>query len=95
MFRAALLGLGAILVAGALFGLMTGWHTIGLLVFGGVLVLSLLFERYVYKPIGTETPGPGWNKMGERFVDPRSGQTVTVYFNARTGQRRYVTETDA
>ena len=59
-----------------------------------ILLLCLLFERYIYKPIRPEPPGPGWRKTPERFVDPRSGQTVVVYYNPRTGERRYVADTN-
>jgi hypothetical protein len=61
-------------------------------VIGALLVTAVLVERYVYKPIGNEPPGPGWDKTAERFADPRSGKEVTVYFNPGTGQRRYVAE---
>ena len=95
MLRAVLLVLSAILVAVSLVGfVIAGWPAIGPLVFGSVLLLSLLFERYVYKPIRTGAPGPGWSKTGERFADPRSGGNVSVYFNPRTGERRYVADMD-
>jgi hypothetical protein len=53
-----------------------------------------LFERFIYKPIRSDKPGPGWDRTPERFVDPRSGQNVVVYYNKRTGERRYVAEPD-
>jgi hypothetical protein len=59
---------------------------------GAILTLALLFERYIYKPIRPERPGAGWEQTAERFIDPRSGQSVRVYFNSRTGERRYVGE---
>jgi hypothetical protein len=72
--------------------LVTSIAAIGPAVVGTALVLALLFERYVYKPIQTEPPGPGWDKTNERFADPGSGQAVSVYFNPRTGKRRYVAD---
>jgi hypothetical protein len=99
MLRAFALILGFVLIAAALIGTMAGGRAIGPGVIGPgvigvVLVLSLVFERYIYKPIRPEPPGPGWDKTGERFADPRSGRNVAVYFNPRTGERRYVAESD-
>ena len=34
--------------------------------------------------------GPGWAPTAERFRDTESGAMVTVWFNAKTGERRYV-----
>jgi hypothetical protein len=95
VFRDALLIVGAALLAVGLIGIIEGWPLIPAAVFGAMLVLSLLFERYVYKPIRTELPGPGWERTGERFVDPRSGRDIAVYFNPRTGERRYVADENA
>jgi hypothetical protein len=90
---AALVVLAALLVA-AVAGAAAGWHTLPFAIVPAILLVGLLVERYVYKPIRLEPPGPGWDRTAEKFVDPRSGQTVVVYFNARTGERRYVAETD-
>jgi uncharacterized iron-regulated membrane protein len=100
MFRAVLLVLGGVLLiaaSGAAFaerhaGWPVGWPMIPLVVFGALLVFGLLFERYVYKPIRTHAPGSGWQRTAEQFTDPGSGQSVTVYFNPRTGERRYVAD---
>ncbi|MDR3533257.1 MAG: hypothetical protein P4L90_22200 [Rhodopila sp.] len=92
MMRRASLILGTALLAAALAGAVAGWHTLPIAVLAAVLVLGLLFERYVYKPIRPDPPGPGWDRTQERFVDPRSGQNVVVYYNPRTGERRYVAE---
>jgi len=94
MFRAVLLAIGVVLLAGGVLGLVEGCRTIPAVIFGATLVLGILLERYIYKPIRTEAPGPGWDKTPERFNDPRTGREVTVYFNARTGERRYVAEND-
>lgn len=94
MLRSAALLLMAVLLAGALAGAAMGWHTLPFAIAPAILLLGLLFERYIYKPIRREPPGPGWERTAEKFVDPRSGQTVVVYYNARTGERHYVAETD-
>jgi hypothetical protein len=94
MFRAVLLVTGMVLLAGGVLGVIEGCRTIPVAVFGALMVFGMLFERYIYKPIRTEAPGIGWDKTSERFNDPRTGREVTVYFNARTGERRYVADQD-
>jgi hypothetical protein len=45
-----------------------------------VLVWAL-FRRGGYKRRPLETPpGPGWELSEERFIDPRSGETLDVWF---------------
>ncbi len=96
MFRLVLLIVGIVLLGlGLLAVAEVGWPAAGAVVVPAVLVLSLLFERYVYKPIRRDPPEPGWEKTAERFADPGSGQVVTVYSNRTTGERRYVAEPDA
>ena len=90
MLRAALFTIGVVLVIAASAAAFAGWPTIPLATIGAILTLALLLERYVYKPIRMKRPGPGWEETAEKFIDPRSGQSVTVYFNSRTGERRYV-----
>ena len=92
MLRAVLFAIGVVLLIAASAAAFAGWPAIPLVAFGAILTLALLFERYVYKPIRPDPPGPGWERTAERFIDPRSGQSVTVYFNPRTGERRYVGE---
>lgn len=94
MLRPLALALVAALLVLLLVGAMANWHTLPFAIVTVILLLGLLFERYVYKPIRREPPGPGWDKTAEKFADPKSGQTVVVYYNARTGERRYVAETD-
>jgi len=57
----------------------------------GVPLIWLLFRGGGYKrrPL-TAPPGPGWEATGERFLDPRSGELVAVYFCRRSGERAYV-----
>jgi hypothetical protein len=94
VLRSAALILTAIALLAALAGTIAGWHTLPFAVAPLILMSGLLFERYIYKPIRPEPPGPGWDRTPETFADPRSGQTVVVYYNARTGERRYVAETN-
>ena len=58
----------------------------------GILYLALRFERIRYKPLDAEAP-PGFAATPERFIDPSTGAEVQVWFDAATGERRYVTKT--
>jgi hypothetical protein len=57
---------------------------------GLVLTGAIVFERARYKPNSRERPGPDWIATDERFVDHESGEIVTVFYQPRTGERRYV-----
>ena len=92
MTRALAFGLAVILLAAGVIG--AAWHPqmipAGLL--GFLMLAGLMFERYVYKPVGTAQPGLDWERTAERFVDPGTGQTVTVWYHPGRGERRYVAE---
>src|SRR6202521_4226486 len=93
MLRSALLILGAVLTAGALFAAVLGWLPLAwhLVIPGAALLLAMLNElRRRYKPIEPGPPGPGWIETPERFVDPETNDEVTVYYQPSTGERRYV-----
>jgi hypothetical protein len=53
-------------------------------------MFGLLVERWRYKPVTIHRPGPDWVPTNERFIDPESGETVTVFYQPSTGERRYV-----
>jgi hypothetical protein len=55
---------------------------------GGLILLFLLFERGRYRP-PIDPRGVEWKPTGERFIDPASGEMLSVYFNARTNERDY------
>ena len=59
---------------------------------GLVLTGAILFERGRYKPNSPDRPGPDWIATDERFLDHESGEIVTVFFQPRTGERRYVSK---
>jgi hypothetical protein len=94
MLRAVTLVLGCALLIAASAAALAGRRMIPLVVFGALLVFGPLFERYVYKPVRTDAPGPEWQRTAEQFIDPASGQSVIVYFNPRTGERLYVANGD-
>jgi hypothetical protein len=63
-----------------------GWQALAI---GVIVLIGTLFERWRYRPI--EEPAKGdWQRTGEQFLDPSTGQPVEVMFDARTGERRYV-----
>jgi hypothetical protein len=63
-----------------------------LIIWGAILLAALIYERFRYKPLEQKSPGPGWERTSERFVDAESGKTVTVYLEPKTGERQYVEE---
>jgi hypothetical protein len=93
ILRLCVLGAGLLSLA---FGLVTllqgspgGWPPT---VIGSFLVLGVIFERIAYKPVDRAPAGPDWRATEERFVDPTTGATLTVFVKASTGERRYVDE---
>jgi hypothetical protein len=73
--------------------LLVGLILPGLIVFAiwaAIAALGLAFERFRYKPALDAPQGPGWERTEERFIDPSSGETLTVYYHAATGKRAYV-----
>ena len=81
------LAAGGLLVVALLGSLWWDWQ---LAILGLLVVAAVLIERRRYRAVGRDRPGPGWQKTGERFVDPETGRIVTVYFHPDSGERRYV-----
>jgi hypothetical protein len=82
---------GAGLVALGIFLYLSGVKYPGVqtMIFGAVLALAVLVERWRYHNAQASRAG-NWAATGERFVDPQSGQNMEVQYDARTGERRYV-----
>jgi hypothetical protein len=85
---------GIVLLATALFLLcalfavsqdVTAWP---MLLVAALFVAGTLFERFHYR--GSEAIDGDWQPTAEKFIDDESGRPVTVWFNRRTGARRYV-----
>jgi len=91
MLRTALLIVAGVSLAIGLMGIGAGYGW-PLVIWGAVLALGLLYERFRYKPIERTAPGPEWEKTTERFVDDETGRTVTVYMHKTSGDRQYVEE---
>ncbi len=90
MLRSALLVAGLFL-AGiglaclAMPGVYSGWP---FLIWGAVIVVAVLCERWRYRLVRHAEEGR-WQKTGERFEDPETGESVEVLFDPATGERRY------
>lgn len=89
---------GLALIAGALLAVcgIAVWASSGgffLLVASAVVIVTALLEpiygRTVARPIGGN-----WRQTDEKFVDPETGELVTVWFDPATGERRYVDDSD-
>ena len=93
VLRAALIAIGLALMVAAVAFARAGCGlglTLRLALPGLLLVGAVLFERWRYKRLASGRPGPEWVETDERFVDPESGNLVTVYYHPPTGERRYV-----
>ena len=88
MLRSLLLGFGLLLMLSGIGLLLVARDPggFGPLVFGLLLLLSVLLERR-YKPIASKAKGA---PTGERFVDPTTGELMEVWYDAGTGERNYV-----
>lgn len=91
MLRIVLLVLSGLAFAAAVVGLWPdGRQTWAPAVVTGIVFLGIVFENFRYKRLQRGVPGGGWQDTGERFVDPESGETVSVWFDPASGERRYV-----
>jgi hypothetical protein len=60
-------------------------------IFAALLLIWFFFRKGGYKRRPLDAPpGRDWRFTGERFVDPRSGTTLEVWYSPRTGERAYV-----
>jgi len=94
-FRLALLIVACLLIAGGACVFILGPPSIAaryvgieLLSSGIVILLGTLFERWRYRNKRAAADG-NWQRTDERFVDPESGKQVEVWYDPRTGERRY------
>ncbi len=93
MLRALALLLGLAMIGGGIAQLVTGQRDPGiyLMVLGAGVLAGTLFERWRYRAV-LPRAAPGWQRTNERFVDPDSGEDVTVFYDPQSGQRHYVSE---
>jgi len=92
--RRGLITIGVLVVILGVMALVSGIVSSSLvfLFWGGALIVAIVFERTRYKRLEGKSPGPGWQRTAERFVDEETGAMVTVYVQPETGERAYVKE---
>ncbi len=89
--KGAVLALGVVAAAaGAALLILPVWAPgLWLLAFGAVVIVSTVMEVWRYRPRGP-APGARWERTGERFEDPTTGERMEVLFDRESGERRYV-----
>ncbi len=92
MLRTVLLALGTLSLIGSVIAAWLGIYpaTFWLLINGLAMTAGIVWERWRYRAVDTHTPGAGWQRTDERFIDPESGKLTEVWFEPATGERRYV-----
>jgi Flp pilus assembly protein TadB len=94
MLRNSVLGFAILLlIVGLLLLLVQPANALPLLVFGALLTLGTVFERWRYKPAETRQSARG-SATGERFIDPVSGALMEVWYDPASGERTYVKLSD-
>lgn len=88
--RDLVLAIAALLFAASLAAVIGGLPLFVPLIASGVILAGTLFERVRYGAASRRPHEPGWHATGERFIDDASGAPMTVWYNAATGERRYV-----
>jgi hypothetical protein len=94
MLRNVTIAIGGLAFLGGLVALVADVCTPGWVFafWGGLILLGTIYERVIYKPVETASPGGAWVKTSERFVDDHTGKPVTVYVDPKNGERKYVQE---
>lgn len=93
MLRGAITAVAALVACAGLALILHGVHIPGwqMLASGLIVLVGVVFERWRYRE-PTERPDSSWQATGERFIDPSTGDPVEVFYDPRTGERRYVAE---
>lgn len=88
MLRVLVVAIGIACLIGALFLTHIAWFAaLELAVFGALILGGTFFEKHYRE---RRTAGSGFQKTGERFVDPTTGKLVEVRYDPSTGERAYV-----
>jgi len=89
MLRTAILFVASFCLVIALYAAVQDLASWPMACVAALFVGGTLFERFHYR--GSEAMDDGdWQPTAEKFLDERTGRRVTVWFNSRTGARRYV-----
>jgi hypothetical protein len=89
-WRGWALAAGATIVLGGL-AVWTAGGGPWVALFGALMMLTAALEPIYGRANGRPT-GSAWQPTDERFVDPESGDLVTVWYDPATGERRYVAD---
>jgi hypothetical protein len=91
MLRTLVIAAASVLTCVGIGLIACGVHAPGgqALAIGVIVLIGTLFERWRYRRI-EEPPQGNWQRTGEKFIDPSSGDPVEVMFEPSTGERRYV-----
>ena len=90
ILRTAIMVIAALAFSAALFGALNDpgvWPAAAVAL---LVMIGTWFERRRYGALQRAPQGDGWHPTKERFVDDASGNLVTVWYNTRTGERRYI-----
>ncbi|HEX4215658.1 MAG TPA: hypothetical protein VIA06_20250 [Candidatus Dormibacteraeota bacterium] len=92
MFRIIVLIAGLVILAGGVVLILLHATTIGIeLAFIGLVVSAgMVFERARYQRKLRAGDLAGFEKTNEDFIDPATGKVTETWYNARSGERRYV-----
>ena len=82
-----LLGIGAMTLASVQ---ASGFPAIPALLLGCVIVITAIAEPVYGRLTGRPPLSGGWQPTSERFIDPATGKRVQVWFEPKSGARRYV-----
>jgi hypothetical protein len=88
MLRGAILLIAALFLLCALYAVSQDGTAWPMLLMAALFVTGTLFERFHYR--GSDETDGDWQPTAEKFLDERTGLPVTVWFNPKTGARRYV-----
>jgi hypothetical protein len=90
MLRTIVLALGGVAAATGALLAAAGNRAAGiyLLCVGAAIILGTLFERWRYR--NPPRAGASWERTGERFEDPATGENMEVEYDRASGERRYV-----
>lgn len=90
MLRSLVLALGILAVtAGALLLPASPLAPrIYLICLGAAIIVGTAFERWRYRK--SPPAHAHWERTGERFQDPATGETMEVHYDRASGERRYV-----
>lgn len=92
MLRKTLLGVTLLIaLVGLICYLLGDRNTTHLIVWGAVMFVLILCERWRYKKIENNSEIE-WQSTDEQFIDPETGKPTRVFYNSSTGERKYVSE---